>query len=237
MGKIIVGIPAKNEEKTIGEVIKKVRKYTKFIYVFDDGSIDKTRIIAERNKASVISNPCNLGKGSTLRYMIYYLMTNKIFNENDALIMVDADGQLDPKYIPKFVDMIELLNFTSLLKIAPILIVGERDLSKYPFSKKLGNYFLNKLSSLFSGLKIKDSESGYRLYNYEMALNLLKYSSSARYSIEIESNIICGRRGGKIFYIPVESSFIKGRGTKIKDGLMNALNGIICLGKIILEKR
>jgi glycosyltransferase involved in cell wall biosynthesis len=234
--KLIVGIPAKNEEKTIGKVIQNVKKYTKHIYVFDDGSTDKTREISLKNKAKVISNPCNLGKGSTLRHAIHYLMETDIFKRDDALIFIDADGQLDAKYITDFMEIVEDIDMTGFFDFFPILIVGNRDLSEYPISKKIGNWFLNKLSSLLSGIEIKDSESGYRLYNYEMALNLLRYGSSAKYGIEIEANIVCGKMGGKIFYIPVESSFIKGRGTKIKDGIINAISGMICWTKIMLER-
>jgi glycosyltransferase involved in cell wall biosynthesis len=227
--KLIVGIPAYNEEKRIGEVIKKVKKYTDWIYVFDDGSKDRTSEIAINNGVSVIPNPCNLGKGSTVRYAIRWFLDNKILNIKDILIFIDADGQHNADLIPVFIKTIK--------KRGVDLVVGKRDLSDYPFNKKIGNWFLNNLSSLLSGLKIEDSESGFRAFNYQMALDIIRFSSARRYGIEIETNIICGRKGGKLAYISIPSFYAGNKGTKIKDGLMNAISGIICWGKIVLEKK
>jgi len=70
-----------------------------------------------------------------------------------------------------------------------------------------------------------------------MAMNIIRYASSKKYGIEIESNIICGRTGCKLVYLPIESKYAGDKGTKIKDGLVNVMSGIICWGKMILEKR
>jgi len=225
--KTIVGIPALNEEDTIEKVIKKVKKYTNWVYVFDDGSTDNTAGISKSCKASVVPNPINLGKGSTVRYAIRWFLDNDILGVNDILIFVDADDQHDADQIPRF--------FNTMKEEKADMVVGRRDLSDYPFYKKIGNWFLRKLSSLLSGLDIEDSESGYRAFNYTMALDLMKYGSARRYGIEMEGNIICGRTNGKLVYIDVPSKYAGEKGTTMKDGLMNAINGIICFVKIKLK--
>ncbi len=227
--KIVIGIPAKNEEKTIGKVIKDAKKYSDWVYVFDDGSSDKTKWIAIRSGANVVSNPINLGKGATVRFAIRYLIDNKILGINDAVCFIDADGQCDVSYIPLFFDGI---------RKGCDMVVAKRWLGKYPAHKRFGNWVLNKFSSLLSGLNIKDSESGYRAFSYMMALDILRYSSSKSYGIEFECNVICGRKKHRLAYIPIlESTYISGKGTKIWDGIKNILSGIICLTKIILERK
>lgn len=227
--KVIVGIPAKNEEKTIGKVIKKVKKYTDWVYVFDDGSSDMTSIIAKKSGAEVILNPFNLGKGETVRYALRWFLDNKILKIHDIIIFIDADDQHDADFIPFFLE--------EMKKNDVDMVVGLRNISNYPFHKRLGNILLNKISSILSGLEIKDSESGFRVFNYEMAINIIRYASSKRYGIEMESNIICGRTKCKLSYVPIESKYAGEKGTTIKDGIINLISGIICLGKILLEKR
>ena len=64
--KLIIVIPAYNEEKNIAEVIKKCKNYSDDIIVVDDGSKDNTVRVAEREGAIVLSHRVNLGKGAAL---------------------------------------------------------------------------------------------------------------------------------------------------------------------------
>ena len=61
--KIIAGIPAFNEEKSIGKVIKETKKHVNQVIVVNDGSNDRTALIAEREGALVINHASNKGKG------------------------------------------------------------------------------------------------------------------------------------------------------------------------------
>ena len=87
--KIVIGIPAFNEERNIASVITKLEKIDGKIIVCDDGSNDLTGRIAEKMGAIVITHPKNLGYGAAIKSIFTK------FNELDADILVtfDADGQ------------------------------------------------------------------------------------------------------------------------------------------------
>ena len=87
--KVIVGIPAFNEEKKIGDIIKKLKEKYEYVLVCDDGSSDTTATIASSMGADVIKHEKNQGYGSAIK---------TIFNEAkkidaDVLVTFDADGQ------------------------------------------------------------------------------------------------------------------------------------------------
>jgi glycosyltransferase involved in cell wall biosynthesis len=211
---IIAIIPAKNEEKTINEVVKKVREYCDFVYVFDDGSTDNTKFV--KGVDGIISNPVNLGKGNTLRGAMLWLFWNKLLRENDIVILIDSEC------IPEILEFMKDND----------MVVGSRDLKNYPFRKRFGNWFLSRWCSLLAGSEIKDSESGFRAIHVPLLKDILKYSSSRRYAVEMEMNIIAGRLGYKVKFIPVSSSYIVGKGVTVKDGILNAIGGVVCYCKM-----
>ena len=87
--KIIIGIPAYNEEKNIGPIVAKLKMKYDQVIVCDDGSSDMTQTIASSLGAIVIKHHKNLGYGAAIK---------TIFNESkktdgDILVTFDADGQ------------------------------------------------------------------------------------------------------------------------------------------------
>ncbi len=142
-------LPAYNEEKTIGKVIKECKKFepNAFILVVDDGSKDNTAKISEKAGARVISHKINMGKGEALKTGLNYFKKKGY----DAVVIIDADGQYNPKDIPKFF---------SALKTADI-VMGYRDFSKVPFRHKLGNLVWRVFFNLFFGTKLKDTNCGF----------------------------------------------------------------------------
>lgn len=241
-GKVIIVIPAKNEEKTIGNVVKGCRTVlpNSRICVFDDGSTDMTSVVAKSSGANdVVSNPINLGKGATLRYAFWWLLCNRDISEvnNDIIITMDSDGQHNPEDLSRFIKAFDD-------EEKPVdLVVGNRDKSDYPGYKEFGNKFLNIWSSVLSGFDVTDSESGFRAFTVSFLKDVLRYSSSRRYAIEGEMNIIAGRvkdkttgKGYNIKYIDIETPYLR-TGTKMVDGIMNAIGGLLCLSKIILTRK
>ena len=94
--KVVVGIPAYNEEKTIAKVVIQAKKHSDSVMVCDDGSTDATGEIAKELGAMVITHDRNMGKGEALRSL--FVEARKI--GADALVTLDADGQHDPNEIP-----------------------------------------------------------------------------------------------------------------------------------------
>ncbi|MBS3140736.1 glycosyltransferase family 2 protein [Candidatus Woesearchaeota archaeon] len=162
---IVITIPAYNEEKSLGNVIKEIRKImdkTKEDYkilVVDDGSKDKTVEIAKKNNAIVKSNKINLGLALTFqREMKECLDLNA-----DIIVHTDADGQYPAEYIPSLINRV---------KDGYDLVLGSRfEKGKYEgsFIKKLGNKAFAKVFTNLLKTKVTDTTTGFRAFNKEVA--------------------------------------------------------------------
>jgi len=177
--KVIVIIPAYNEEKKIGNVVKYVKRFVDRVIVVDDGSVDRTAEMAKKAGANVIRNVKNQG----VDYASRIGLENAIRMRPDTILFVDADGQLDPKYIPRFLKAIE---------DGADYVAGWRDLSNYPLDRKIGNWGLTKLSNIFCPIGIHDTECGYRAMTLEAAKKIKlignKYEREMDFVCEIWKN-------------------------------------------------
>ena len=95
--KIVALIPALDEEKTIGHVVRGALKYVDHVIVVDDLSEDDTAVIARKAGAQVISLRLRRRLGGVIRVGIEYV---KKLNP-DIMVMLDSDGQHEPSDIPR----------------------------------------------------------------------------------------------------------------------------------------
>ena len=104
-GKILVIVPAYNEEGSVEKVIEEVRTHLSQadILVVNDGSTDRTSEKAKACGAIVLDLPFNLGIGGAMQAGYQYAKEKGY----DIAIQVDADGQHDPKEIPKLLHALE----------------------------------------------------------------------------------------------------------------------------------
>jgi polyprenyl-phospho-N-acetylgalactosaminyl synthase len=147
-------IPAFNEEKTIGEVIEKVKPLVDNIVVVDDGSFDKTAVISGASGAVVLRHPLNRGQGAALETGNQYAMQNGA----EIIFHFDADGQFSAEDIPAV--------------LAPLLageadaVLGSRFLEKksnLPFLKeKVLMPIARLVNRLLFGIILTDPQSGFR---------------------------------------------------------------------------
>ncbi|MCK5040599.1 MAG: glycosyltransferase family 2 protein [Candidatus Aenigmarchaeota archaeon] len=100
--KIIAVIPALNEEKTISKVIKGVKKYVDEIVLVDDASTDKTKTIAQKDGAIVISHSKNMGYDKAIG--AGFILASK--RGATIILTFDGDGQHNPEDIPKIISPI-----------------------------------------------------------------------------------------------------------------------------------
>ena len=136
--KIIIGIPAYNEEKNIASIILKLKKITDTIVVCDDGSTDLTPQIAKENGAIVVSHEQNRGYGSAIRTI--FLKAKEL--DADMLVTFDADGQHRIEDIEKVVLPIK--------NNQADIVIGSRFLensSKIPKYRKLGINIITKVTN------------------------------------------------------------------------------------------
>jgi len=164
--KVVITIPAYNEEKSISKVIEDIRKTmrkTRWKYeiiVVDDGSTDKTAEVAKQAGATVFSHPYRYGLAEAFRTEMEKVMKRK----PDIIIHIDADGQYKPEEIPKLIEPI--------FKNKADLVLGSRFLGfieEMPTLKRFGNKLFSKTVSQICGVKITDSQTGFRAFTREFA--------------------------------------------------------------------
>jgi len=206
---IIVVIPAYNEGKTVGNVVRKSAKHADKVIVVDDCSSDNTAKFAKNAGAIVVSHKKNSGLGSSLRTGFSKAL-GLSRSVSDIIICLDADGQHDPDEIPRFVVKIdEGYDF----------VLGKRDLSKYPLGKKVGGWGLTFGVRLLGGPALSDTESGFRAFT---AGALGKMSLVAeRYEIAMDIVNEVARLKLKACNVPISSPKYV-RGVKVMDGFKNA---------------
>lgn len=206
-------VPAYNESKHISKVVKKIKRYVDNIVVVDDGSKDNTSEEAEKTGTIVLKHIVNLGKGAALKTGCEFALKKGA----QQLIFIDSDGQHDPSEIPKFIEE---------LKRADIVFGARKFNKKMPFVMKFGNNFINKSTELLYGIKLNDTQSGFRALSVE-AYNKIKWRASD-YSVESEMIANTGKRKLKYKEIEIRTIYSdKYKGTTVFDGIKIVFNMLL----------
>lgn len=158
--KILIIIPAYNEEKSLPGLLEEVRRAGYDAVVVNDASSDTTEQVARDAGFPVLSLPVNLGIGGGVQTGFVYALRNGY----DVVVQVDGDGQHDPAQVPKI--------------IAPIVageadcVVGSRYIPYAPdmgyktsFARRMGMFFSTGILYITTGLHIHDTTSGFRALN------------------------------------------------------------------------
>ena len=156
--KILIIIPAYNEEKNILSTVESVKKYKKVkldYIVINDGSKDLTEKVLQENKINHLTLPFNMGIGAAVQTGYKYAFNNNY----DIAIQFDGDGQHDINYVEKLIDPI--INNKANMTIGSRYI---ENISKFKssFSRQLGIKLISSFIKILTGIKIKDVTSGYR---------------------------------------------------------------------------
>lgn len=189
---VCIIIPTYNNDATLASVIADVTNYTKNIIVINDGSFDNTLSILENYPyVQLITYPNNVGKGWALRKA--FDLANKL-NYKFA-ISIDSDGQHFAKDLPLFIDK---LSFEQ-----NAIIIGARNMNQasVPGGSSFGNNFSNFWFRLETGIRLPDTQSGYRLYPLE-AINSMRFFTR-KYEFEIEVLVRAAWKGVKIVSVPI----------------------------------
>ncbi len=207
--KVVITIPAYNEERTIGGVLRNLKReldqqsYKYQILVVNDGSRDKTAKIAKSEGATVVSHPQNLGLAEAFRTEMEHCLKMKA----DIIVHTDADGQYPAKFIPKLIEKVKEGND---------FVLGSRfrgKIESMPLIKKLGNRAFSRVISKIVGLKITDGQTGFRAFTKEVA----KIPITSSHTYTQEQIIRAVRAKFRVAEIPV---FFAKRGGKTKSRLM-----------------
>jgi glycosyltransferase involved in cell wall biosynthesis len=174
--KVLVAIPAFNEERSIAKVVVRASEYSDEVLVVDDGSKDDTARIAERLGAVVLRHEKNLGKGAAVRDCFEYAKRSGA----DVLVTLDGDGQHDASQIPTLVN--------ALAEKHVDVVIGSRMSKPAEMSRIrwLGGRALDHATGISVGDKLADSQSGFRAYS-RRAIETL---TPSEFGMSVDSEII-----------------------------------------------
>ncbi len=193
--KTLILIPAYNAEAHLVELVKRIQNsiLNAEILIINDGSTDKTAEIAASLPVHFLNNRINQGKGYTLNKGFRYAVEHAF----KFVVTIDADLQ----HLPE-----EITNFIGFSGAADIYI-GTRDLrsADMPPHRKLSNWLTSLIISIFSGQRIRDSQSGYRMLSTE-AIQKLSVES-VRYDFESEQLFQAGALKFHVAEVPVSTVY------------------------------
>jgi len=203
--KLSIIIPAYNEEKSIQDIISKVK-----IIVVDDYSKDSTKAILKKIRGiKIFSHKINQGKGAAMR-------TGASKATGDYVIWQDADLEYNPEDIKK------ILNRAIKNKLG--VVYGSRALeqkNKYSYlSYYLGNKLLNIVTKILYLSRITDMETGYKLIKKNLLVKLNLKSNKFDIEPEITAKIL--KRGIRIIEVPISyrpRSIKQGKKIRWRDGV------------------
>ncbi|MBC7606013.1 MAG: DUF2062 domain-containing protein [Burkholderiales bacterium] len=190
--KVCVIIPTYNNGKTLKRVIDSVLQYTSDLILVNDGSTDGTaQLLKSYSQLTQIHHQKNVGKGLALRHGFQKALTNQF----DYAITIDSDGQHFAADIPKFMDALE--NYDDAL------IIGSRNMLQEGVPKKssFGNTFSNFWFWFETGIRLEDTQSGFRLYPLKQLPE--KYFTS-KFEFEIEVIVRAAWKGIAVKNIPIQ---------------------------------
>ncbi len=195
MGRVIIIIPAYNEEKSIGRLLRSLDFSSQDIVVVDDGSTDRTSQISQSCGVYTIRHNHNMGKGMAHRTAFRFAC-----NEGaEWVITMDADGQHSPDDIPRFLK--------SIKEDKGDMIIGVRNISltSMPLARLQTNLWTSFVVSLLAGTRVKDSQSGFRALRREIITTIPL--SSSNFQTESEIIVKAARRGFRISSVSIKTIY------------------------------
>jgi len=227
---VVVGIPAFNEEKTIGKVVLQAQKYADKVVVCDDGGTDMTGEIAKGLGADVVRHEKNLGYGAAIQTL--FRRAREL--DADILVTLDGDGQHDPCDIPNVVEPIK--------NGAADITLGSRFIDEHlsgvmPWYRRAGIKFISRLVARANNVEhgVEDAQSGFRAYSGKCLDELVVAENGMGVSAEI---LMSARKNGlRIQEVPATCYY----GADLKKHVHNPVNHgvsvIMSIVKLVVEDR
>lgn len=192
---VLIVVPALNEASSIGEVVAEVRGELPGVdvLVVDDGSSDDTAAVAKAAGAAVARLPYNLGVGGAMRLGYRYARDHGY----DVAIQVDADGQHDPRYVPKLVDALGEAD----------LVIGARFAGEGEYQargpRRWAMTMLSVVLSRLAHTKLTDTTSGFRACNRRLIELFARWYPAEYLGDTIETLVRVARSKYRVAQVPV----------------------------------
>ena len=222
MAKLSIIIPTYNEEKTIKNVIDRVKNVqlkniSKEIIIVDDFSTDNTKIILkkiEEKSIKIFYHKKNMGKGAAIR-------TGLKNATGDIILIQDADLEYNPKEYEKLLYPI-INNKADVVYGSRVEAIRKNIKNMYKLHY-IGNLFLTSMTNLLYGVKITDMETGYKVFRRDVIKDTNLRAKRFEFEPEITAKIL--KKGYKIVEVPINFAgrkFDEGKKITWKDGVQAA---------------
>jgi len=210
----LIAIPAWNEEKSIADVVTKVREHRPQadVLVVDDGSTDHTAQEAAHAGAAVIALPFNVGVGGAMRTAFLYAQRGGY----TALVQVDADGQHDPADLDRLLDGLRDCDIVVGTRFHPesMYFVGG--------PRRWAMVLLSKALSRMNRGSISDPTSGFRSAGHR-AIDLFSVEYPAEYLGDTVGSLAIAIRRGLVIHEEPVTMYFRQHGRPSKNALWSAL--------------
>lgn len=192
MSKLLIVIPAHNEEANIVQVVEELtRGYPQYDYVVvNDGSRDKTAALCRAHGYRLIDLPVNLGLAGAFQTGLRYAAEN----DYDCAMQLDADGQHLPRYIAPMLEELEA---------GADIVIGSRFITvlKPRTLRMVGSYLISWAIRLTTGQPICDPTSGMRMFNRRL---LEEFAQNLNYGPEPDTISYLIKNGAVVKEVQVE---------------------------------
>ena len=189
-------IPAFQDEKHIGDIVRRTRERLDHILVIDDGSSDQTAQRAREAGAEVLVHDQNRGKGEAIKTGLGHWSARKV----TWAILLDSDGQHLPEEIDRFIAAAASVR-------EPSFFIGNRmnDTARMPLVRRIVNRYMSSEISRVCEQKIPDTQCGFRMLHRQLIPEML--GGGHRFDYETEVLIIASRKGYRIESVPITTVY------------------------------
>jgi glycosyltransferase involved in cell wall biosynthesis len=202
-------IPAYQDEKHIGDIVRRTRERLDHILVVDDGSSDQTAQRAREAGAEVIAHDENRGKGEAIKTgLAHWLGAANTFphtagsldREVTWVSLLDSDGQHLPEELDRFLS-------AAARTTQPTFLIGNRmnNVTGMPIIRRVVNRYMSRQISRVCKQEIPDTQCGFRMLNRQLIPELL--GGGDRFDYDTEVLIIASRKGYRIESVPITTIY------------------------------
>jgi glycosyltransferase involved in cell wall biosynthesis len=202
-------IPAYQDEKHIGDIVRRTRARLDHVLVVDDGSSDQTAQRAREAGAEVITHNENRGKGEAIKTGLAHWLNAAntsshavagLDREISWVSLLDSDGQHLPEEIDRFLA-------AAVHATQPTFLIGNRmnNVTGMPVIRCVVNRYMSRQISRVCNQEIPDTQCGFRMLEYRLIPQLL--GGGDRYDYDTEVLIIASRKGYRIESVPITTVY------------------------------
>lgn len=195
----LIVVPAYNEEGSIARVLASVREAAPdfAVVVVNDGSTDDTTRIVRESGVPQLRLPCNLGYARALQTGLLYAVQCGY----EIVAFLDADGQHDPRDVPRLARLLRDGGADVVIGSRFVGATRGQNLRRTPFSRRLGMSFFSAMTGVFTGKRIHDTTSGFKVLNARAARELLR---ARFFDFHAEVLVYLILRGYRVEEAPIE---------------------------------